>query len=170
MTRCRRRILIDGYNLLHRAGAVGPRLRREVLAAARHRLLRRLERAVAWTGDVVTVVFDGQGVGAPCDEVWSGLSVVYADPSIGADIWIERAVTADPSPSEILVVSSDFAVRRSAEAAGAATMSSGEFGAMLDRMDRAQRPPSHGPARRFSPRLGDFFGPGSRTRRGAPPG
>ncbi len=146
-------IVVDGYNLLHRAGGAGGGDWR----GARHRLIRRIERLAA-PGLRVTVVFDGRSSVPPEEAGLYGVDIVYPDPSLGADIWIEQAVGAADRPAEILVVTSDLAMRHSIEAAGAATMSSGDF---LERLDRApyptQRPAS--PPRRFGPNLGDAFPP-----------
>ncbi len=75
-----------------------------------------------------------------------------------ADTVIERMVQQSPSPEDILVVTSDRMERESVMAAGAHTMSCGEFMEWSERCERnlARRASSAGqPAPRAT--LGDFF-------------
>lgn len=121
----RRHALVDGYNLLCRLE--GKCNRRGGGAAARHRLVRRIEHAVGTIVDRMTIVFDG--LDARDEEVWphSIVRVVFARPPLSADLWIEREVRAALDPSSLLVISSDRMIRQSAEAAGAETMGCSEF-------------------------------------------
>ena len=102
-------------------------------------------RLMAWelrayaedTGETLTVVFDGR----PIDSVLRGhgIQVQFAPGGANAaDRRIERLVGDHDHPDEITVVTSDKALSRAVQAAGASVVGSGEFRATLDELDGAR--------------------------------
>lgn len=112
-----RLIIIDGYNLIHRAPALKPGPDR-TLREAREKLVNLLSWAVG-SGDArFLVVFDGESGG---DEGSEGrVQVRYARaPEIADDVirrLVEEKIEADV---RVTVVTSDLAVARHARAMGA---------------------------------------------------
>ncbi len=148
-------LLIDGYSLLYRARALS-KLSGRNLAVERHLLIRKVEQGASDWADRITIVFDGRATKLGNDEIPSTVEVLYAPGHLTADSVIERLVYANPESARILVVSSDRAERETVAAAGADTLSCGEF---LDRIEgrtshHRRRPPS---AEGRAARLGDFF-------------
>ena len=145
------RLIIDGYNLLHKwepgengAFAGG-------LAAARHRLVRFIEHTARTLADRTVIVFDGRAEGT--DEALSApdLEILFSGDGCSADALIERLVARVAGEARTLVVTSDRAERRIVLGAGAQAMSAAEF---LDRCrTAARRTPPPAPPRR----LGDLF-------------
>lgn len=123
------RLIIDGYSLLHRDPELKPLLNKN-LALARQLLLRKVERVADDLAQQTTVVFDGKGPPQQPDVNTSHVEVLFAPPHLTADSVIERLVCADTNPERITVVTSDRAERQTVAAAGADSMSCGDF---LDR-------------------------------------
>jgi predicted RNA-binding protein with PIN domain len=148
-------IIIDGYSLLHRMEF--PRLT-EHRATHRARLIQMLDKTAPAMADRVTVVFDGRGLAPEAPPESSVVEVVYSPAHQTADTVIEQLVCSAPATGDVLVVSSDRAERRTVEAAGALTMSCGDF---LDECQRAAGRLDQMLRRRGSeacgPTLGDFF-------------
>lgn len=146
-----RHVFVDGYNLLHHiegppAGRGGD--------SARARLIRRIERMVGALADRVTIVFDGRG-DADVEALSTVVDVVFARAPFSADLWIEREVRRAMTPAGLLVVTSDRAVRQSAEAAGVETMGCSES---LERCAAIRTPSQRAsPSQGFDRRLGDAF-------------
>lgn len=104
----------------------------------RERAMRRLvEQVVAYqrvTGDVLTIVFDGDarpGVAAPAE----GLEVVFASAAgfEAADDKIVQEVAGDPAPAWFRVVTSDKQLAERVRRAGGEVVSSGSFLRLLER-------------------------------------
>lgn len=148
-------IIIDGYSLLHRLEHPPSR---ECSETRRGRLIHMLDKVAHAMADRVTVVFDGQGSASEIAQEPSSIEVIYSPAHQTADTVIERLVSSASSPQNILVVSSDRAERQTVEAAGAATMSCGDF---LAHYQAVARQIAHTMKRRASekpgPTLGDFF-------------
>jgi predicted RNA-binding protein with PIN domain len=85
--------LFDGYNLLHAGGYADPRELRDTLASF-----------VALKGARGVLVFDGAGQ----DETHGPLEVRFAD---NADALLERLAAEHRDREQVLLVSSDIAVR-----------------------------------------------------------
>ncbi len=121
------RLVIDGYNLLHRMSF----LKGVDLEEARKALLEELGRYRRIRGHRITVVFDGMGSGRLASSVHKerGLEVVYTARE-DADSWIKRAVRGEGT----VVVSSDRGIRDHVERVGSVAVRSEEF---IRRMEAA---------------------------------
>ncbi len=102
-------------------------------AGARRRLVARLARFRATSGDGVTVVFDGQerpdevAAGARCD-----VEVAFAPGGPdAADRVIAARAAALSDPASTTVVTSDRALAALVQAAGVAVLSGGSFESRL---------------------------------------
>jgi predicted RNA-binding protein with PIN domain len=146
------RWLIDGYNVIRRDPELAQHEARG-LEDGRAALLRLVAGAARTSGDPFTVVFDGarRGGGVPAG---GQVQVVFSRPPETADDVLRRL--ASELRSGAVVVSSDRAVRDTAERAGAAAVTAEQFVAALepdeddDRDDDAEPPPRGGNPRRSS--------------------
>jgi predicted RNA-binding protein with PIN domain len=149
-------IIIDGYSLLHRQGKPG--IRPGNLLIARQQLVRKLEEVAGALAERITVVFDGTGRGGGEGYEASALEIVFSPSDKTADTIIERMVHDAGAAAGILIVTSDRLERETTAAAGADTMSCGDF---LDLCERTRGDLSRqaGGHRRKHPgsKLGDFF-------------
>jgi len=108
-----RRLLVDGYNLLQRAGRGVDEQARDQLVrdAARYRSTRRVE---------VVIVFDSRcGGGHVEPTAHPGVRVEYA--AGDADSAILDLVRRSPDPRDLLVLTADRALARKARELGAQT-------------------------------------------------
>lgn len=152
------RVIVDGFSLLHRDAGLRPLLDDQP-ALARRQLVRKAEECGLALADAVTVVFDGrQGL----NDAFIGFraEVIFSPPNLSADGVIERMVSKAANPAALLVVTSDRIERETVSAAGADTMSSGDFLDQGQRATQAQKRPHLAAARPRPARLGDFFPPG----------
>lgn len=159
----REHILIDGHSLLHRMPACAAAHRAGRLYEARRRLVQRLEQVAGAIGGRVTVVFDGRADGGPSIEESGGpVDVIFSPARLSADAVIERRVAADARPARILVVTSDRLERETVDAAGADTMSCGDFLAWCrtveENLSRRCAPVRGGRDTGRNPALGDALG------------
>jgi uncharacterized protein len=149
-------IIIDGYSLLHRRGAPGKRPGN--LMTARQQLIRKLEEVAGALAERITVVFDGTGRGGGEGYEASAIEIVFSPSDKTADTVIERMVHEAGDPAGILIVTSDRLERETTAAAGADTMSSGDF---LDLCERTRsnlsRQGGTGSGKKTNSKLGDFF-------------
>jgi len=145
------RLIIDGYNLLYQDAALDGR--RDDLATARQRLVRRIEQSASGMAATITVVFDGREGGCDIALDAPNLEVLFSPANRTADGVIEQMVHDAPKPERILVVTSDWIEQRLVSVFGASVISCREF------LLRCETPPS--PMRRQKPSkgstLGDFF-------------
>lgn len=154
-------LIIDGYSLLHRDARARALLGRN-LAFARRGLLERLERHGAALADAITIVFDGKGgMAGPAFESHL-IEVVFSDGARTADTVIEQFVHAHPRPESLWVVTSDRPERETVEAAGANSMSCGEFLERLQACSVATARRINAPPARLRPTLGDLMPPAPR--------
>ncbi|MCD6165448.1 NYN domain-containing protein [bacterium] len=120
------KILVDGYNLLHRAKDL-----REVLIenieAARQLLIDKLISYKARRQVAITIVFDGRQVGMPLQQQVHGLTVVYSQPPQDADTVLRALICREKNRRKTLVVSSDKSVAEFAKTMNAETMLAEEF-------------------------------------------
>lgn len=121
------RYLIDGMNVI----GTRPDAWWKDRDAAMARLVDRLERWAASTGDDITVVFERPPrppISSPVIEI---ASAPRPKPN-AADDEIARRVRADPNPESIRVVTSDRALADSARAAGAMVEPAASFRDLID--------------------------------------
>ncbi len=151
-------IIIDGYSLLYRARERG-------VAAAptpmeRAALIARLERLCGSLAVRITIVFDGRGKGG-ADELYTGpIEVLFSPAAMTADSVIERLVHESSDVASITVVTSDRRERETVEAAGARSLSCGDFILLCEREEN-RRAVASAAAARCARRatLGDRFPP-----------
>lgn len=148
-------IIVDGYSLLYR---MNPDRRAPRSDLQRSHLVSWLDKTAPFLAERITIVFDGRGPFSETPNDVSTLEVVYSPAHQTADTLIERMVCSAPNRNDIMVVTSDRAERRTVEAAGAVTMSCGDF---LDLCRRAtSQLESHlgqNSRKNKGPALGDFF-------------
>ncbi len=151
-------LIVDGYSLLHRPGpppdrGAGPRF-----GLARDALVRRLERLAGRVCDRMTIVFDGRGERVAPGEIAAGpVEVLFSPATLTADSVIERLVLASQAPAQITVITSDRLERETVEAAGAQSLSCGDFLALCEAEERALARPARPAPRRGGATLGDIF-------------
>jgi uncharacterized protein len=132
--------LIDGYNLMHAAGAFDKHAKN---GRAFHRKRRRFLDVVAGAlgaerASRTTIVFDAKKPPAdfPLEATYQGMSIIFALGDENADARIEQLIAAHSAPKSLTVVSTDRRVRQAATRRKARSITSEEF---LDAMDRFQR-------------------------------
>jgi predicted RNA-binding protein with PIN domain len=120
------RWLIDGMNVIGSRPTGWWRDRR----GAMRDFVRELEDFAADTGEQVTVVFDSR----PFDVTGEGVEIRFASRRgrNGADDDIVALAEQDAAPAELRVVTSDAALSRRAEEAGAEVMGAGAFRRRLE--------------------------------------
>lgn len=119
-------IIVDGYNLIRRSPSLS-RLDRRDLALGREALISGLAAYRKIKPHRITVVFDGVDAPADCParDVQRGVHVLFSRRGETADAVIVRL--AGQEREKALVVTSDAAVARAAQACGAAAIDSPEF-------------------------------------------
>lgn len=148
-------IIVDGYSLLYRINP-GSHVSRGDLQ--RSRLTSWLDKAAPFLAERITIVFDGRGPAAETPKEISTLEVVYSPAHQTADTVIERLVCSAPNRNEIMVITSDRAERHNVEAAGAVTMSCGDFLELCRRAtSQLERHLGQSSRKDKGPTLGDFF-------------
>jgi predicted RNA-binding protein with PIN domain len=147
-------IIIDGYNLIRQSRALS-RLDRQDIARGREALIRQLAAYRRLKPHRITVVFDGiraPELSPPRDRV-QGVTIVFSRGGEPADTVIARM--ARQERDQAMVVSSDLAIARAAEACGAAVIDSPEFEArmvMAVALEGSAEPSDEPPSRRVSTR------------------
>jgi hypothetical protein len=123
-------IIIDGYNLVRQSRALS-RLDRADITRGREALIEMLAAYRRLKPHRITVVFDGAGAPAlsPERDRMKGIGIVFSRGGETADAVIGRMARQEGQTA--LVVSSDLAVVRSAQAGGAAVIESAEFEARM---------------------------------------
>lgn len=138
------RWLIDGYNVMHAAGRLGPKLSREGFRCARRRFLDELAEVfpVENAGEV-TVVFDASVPPGdfPISSTYRGLRVIFAYGDEDADSRIEYILGHDSSPRSLTVVSSDRRIRDAASRRRARPLTADAFLDLKDRPHILSSPP-----------------------------
>lgn len=133
-----RRLIVDGYNVIH----AWPRLKRALsergLEDARRLLVHALAGYAARTGDDVTVVFDAHArvaINEPNDVI-DGVSVVYGTKTASADHIIERLANEASRRGmnvDVTVVTDDRLQRSMVGAMGVPSISAAMFEADVTR-------------------------------------
>ncbi len=141
--------LIDGYNLMHAAGAVDSSApSRKVFARKRRRFLIDLADALGQERcRETTVVLDANSPPAdfPLESDYQGLHLIFALGDESADARIETLIAAHSAPKSLTVVSSDRRVRRAASRRRARALSADEFLDLLDRFKFDRKAPPVNP-------------------------
>jgi predicted RNA-binding protein with PIN domain len=137
------RWLIDGYNLMHAAGMLGPKLGREGFRRARRRFLDEVAEIlpVERTGEV-TVVFDAKVPPGdfPVASTYRGLRLIFALGDEDADSRIEYIIGKDSNPGTLTVVSSDRRIRQAASRRRAKPLTADAFWDQKDHLAGLTRP------------------------------
>jgi len=110
-------LLIDGYNLLHATGIVGPGRGPSSLHRAREGLLSFLAASIeAGQRKRTTIIFDATHApaGLPRTTAYAEITVRYASDYPDADTLIEELIQQHDAPRSLLVVSSDHRIQRAA--------------------------------------------------------
>jgi predicted RNA-binding protein with PIN domain len=146
------RWLIDGYNVMHAGGLLGPRLGREGFRRARRRFLDQLSAALGPAeSEQTTVVFDASAHPGDfgLETRYHGLGIVFALGDESADARIEQMIALDANPKTLAVVSSDRRIRQAAARRRARSVPAVEYWERIDELrERKSRPhrPSVSPA------------------------
>jgi predicted RNA-binding protein with PIN domain len=131
------RWLIDGYNVMHAGGLLGPKLGREGFRRVRRRFLDELSAALAQqASEPTTVVFDASVHPGDfgLETSYRGLGVVFALGDESADARIERLIAADANPKTLTVVSSDRRIRQAAARRRARSVTAVEYWELIDEL------------------------------------
>jgi predicted RNA-binding protein with PIN domain len=140
------RWLIDGYNVMHAGGRIGPKLGREGFRRARRRFLDDLAAAlVHGTVEQTTVVFDASLPPGdfPLQSSHRGIHVIFALGDESADARMEQLIADDSNPKTLTVISSDRRIRQAAARRRSPSLPAEKFWECLDRLnERAARKPS----------------------------
>jgi len=144
-----RRVIIDGYNLLHGTPRYAAALEDDV-DSARERLIADLGARAAG-GDDVTVVFDGGGnpesEGEPTHV--GGVTVIFSSTGTEADAVIESlASEAREAGEQVEIVTSDGATRWTAAGGSVTVKRVTTFARELEDDESSWRDGSGGPRRR----------------------
>ena len=123
-------IIIDGYNLVRQSQELS-RLDRVDMARGREALIEKLAAYRRLKPHRITVVFDGAGAPplSPARDRAKGIGVVFSRAGETADTVIARMARQERATA--MVVTSDLALARGAEACGAAVIESAEFEARM---------------------------------------
>lgn len=125
-----RDLLIDGYNLLHAAGLARRRYGPGDLERSRQNLLRLIAQQMSdEQRRRTTFVFDARDPppGASRIGTHAEMVVVYAERDEEADDMIERLIDDHPAPRNLVVVSSDHRLHKSARRRKASPIDSDAF-------------------------------------------
>jgi predicted RNA-binding protein with PIN domain len=129
--------LIDGYNLMHAAGAIGGNeIGRDAFRKKRRRFLNELADALGVERARETaVVFDATSPPADfaLESNYKGLTVIFALGDENADARIEQIIAKHSVPKSLTVVSTDRRVRQAATRRKARAIKAEDF---LDLVDR----------------------------------
>lgn len=129
------RWLIDGYNVMHAGGRLGPKLGRAGFRRARRRFLNELAATLpSEEAEHTTVVFDASVPPGDfkVEERYLGLQVVFALGDENADARIEQLIAADSTPKTLSVVSSDHRIRQAAHRRRAVVVTADDYWVRLD--------------------------------------
>ncbi len=128
--------IVDGYNVLH---ALFPGTEAGELFARRDWLADQLASFAALRGAAAVVVFDGRGEHSSSRTPIKGapLEVCFAAGSFTADTLIARRIAERPADVDVVVVSGDQEVQRTAARSGVRRMTPAELGRELGALGEA---------------------------------
>jgi uncharacterized protein len=136
------RWIIDGYNVMHAGGRLGPKVGREGFRRARRRFLDEVAAALpSEETEETTVVFDASAPPGDfkLDDRYRGLHVVFALGDENADARIEQLIAAHAVPKALTVVSSDRRIRQAARRRSATVMTAEDYWYRLDDLKERER-------------------------------
>jgi len=140
--------LIDGYNLMYAAGAIGGKeIGRELFQRKRRQFLNRLAESLGpERSRETTVVFDANSPPPDFDleTIYRGISLIFALGDENADARIESIVARHATPKALTVVSTDRRVRQAATRRKAKVLRAEEFLDLLDQFRRQDSRPNAG--------------------------
>lgn len=130
--------IVDGYNVLH---ALFRGADKEEIFARRDWLADRLASFAALRGARAVLVFDGRGPQSTSSTPVRGapVEVVFAGGRFTADTLIARRIAGREADTQVVVVSADQEVQRTASRAGVSRMTPLEFERELTGDDRHNR-------------------------------
>ncbi len=122
--------IVDGYNVLH---AMFRGAGKEEIFARRDWLAGQLASFAALRGARALLVFDGRGPASTSSIPIKGapVEVVFAGGRFTADTLIARRIAEQPADVEVVVVSADQEVQRTASRAGVSRMTPPELAGHL---------------------------------------
>ena len=129
------RILIDGYNLLHAIGYHGDLSEPGVLESARVRMLEKLSQYLTEEERKNSlVIFDAGHRSKDLEQqyVRNLIRVEFAMDHLDADSRIQELIRDDNVPKQLLVVSSDHRIQRTARARHASFLDSDQWLVLLE--------------------------------------
>ena len=129
------RILIDGYNLLHAIGYHGDLSEPGVLESARVRMLEKLSQYLTEEERKNSlVIFDAGHRSKDLEHqyVRNSIRVEFAIDHLDADSRILELIRNDNVPKQLLVVSSDHRIQRTAKARHASFLDSDQWLVLLE--------------------------------------
>jgi len=134
------KVYVDGYNMIF-AWPEYQLLAAEGLHFARMRLIDRLSNYAAYTGKILTLVFDAYKVHGAIEkrEEIDGMTVVYTKEGETADRFIERSVANLPKGTKTAVATSDQLEQISIMGHGALRMSAPEFLSYVETAEKEMR-------------------------------
>ena len=129
--------IVDGYNVLH---ALFRGAEKEEIFARRDWLADRLASFAALQGARAVLVFDGSGPRSTSSEPIRGapVEVVFAGGRFTADTLIARRIAGQPADVQVIVVSADQEVQRTASRAGVSRMTPLELATEMGLGQRGQ--------------------------------
>lgn len=127
-------LIIDGYNLMHAAGLARRSYGPGGFERSRIQFLKQLSNYLDDTAaaDAIVVFDSGQNsAGEQQQESNSRIKILYSQDSLDADSEIERILNSHSSPRQVLVVSSDHRLHKSARRRRARCIDSEDFWNLL---------------------------------------
>lgn len=120
-----KRFIIDGYNLLRCSELSLPN--HLDLEGERDHLIKLLQSYASHNGKSITVVFDGASSHSERKAPTPNVRIIFSQAKKEADDVIRELIRSERHPEEVVVVSSDRAIKFSAKDHGLKPLSSEEF-------------------------------------------
>lgn len=122
----KRKLLIDGYNLLYQFPELRKRIERD-LESGREALLNRLVSYAAEKGVEIIVVFDGDDRNVGPLESFPSVRILFSKLPEKADPLIKRLIDQNEKGTDLIVVSSDNEIAGYSRMSGIRVVSSQSF-------------------------------------------
>ena len=119
--------ILDGYNIINSWKSLRD-AKSKGLAYARHQLIQMMTQYQDFTGEEVSIVFDGiRKLDFIAEYIETGVIVIFSRDGGSADAAIERMVYKLKDKSKTVVVTSDRMIRSMIEGMGARSISAESF-------------------------------------------